>query len=236
MKRFNSLLSLVLLAGILACETDEYSSISGPQLAKGGNADGNATQAVPLKVSFRDSDGTPFDSIRSDGRLDPYDADGYQYVDGSCGVVAELARNSDLAWFFPHYKAIKPKERAACGEARWFDVLVPNFPTHDERIVTDTTLSYGWLFRVDGMRQVEEGPPQMQLGLLQGGDEAGWKCRFSKSWMTFGFEGDSVQVTRQTEYSWLVESTGEHRAVCTFWGYADTLEVSLPFQATFTLK
>jgi len=140
MRRVISLLALAALAGFVACETDQPSSISGPQLAKGGNT----TPAVPLMASFRDAEG---DKIVSDFVTDPY-YDFYGYVGGSCGVVAELAKNSNWAWLFPAYTAIKRKE-PLCGEARRFDVLLP-----------DTTFSDGWVFMVDGVRQVEEGAPE----------------------------------------------------------------------------
>ena len=225
MRRVISLLSLAALAGFVACETDQPTSISGPQLAKGGNT----TPAVPLMASFRDAEG---DSIVSDFVTDPY-YDFYGYVDGSCGVEADLAKNSDLAWLFPRYTAIKRKERA-CGEARRFDVLLP------ETVLSGATLSDGWLFRVDGVRQVEDSAKQ--IAIFQGETEPGegvppWKCRFTNSWWNVGsgFEGDSVLVTREGD-SWVVESVEPHRAVCTFMDYADTAVVQLPFQLTFTPK
>ncbi len=218
MKRFISLLSLVLLVGILACETDQPTSISGPQLAKGGTA----TPAVPLMASFRDAGG---DSIVSDFVTDPY-YDFYGYVDGSCGVVAELAKNSNWAWLFPRYRAIKPKERD-CGEARWFDVLLP-----------DTTFSDGWVFMVDGVRQVAPNSSENHRAVFHNLES--WKCRFTEQYLDNSTEpptsylADMVKVTGFQDY-WTVESTGEHRAVCTF-ADAPTAVLNLPFQLTFTPK
>jgi len=180
-------------------------------------------------ASFRDAEG---DKIVSDSVTDPY-YDFYGYVDGSCGVEAELAKNSNWAWLFPRYTAIKRKEHL-CGEARWFGVLLPY------TIQSGATLSDGWVFMVDGVRQVEGSTKQ--IAIFQGETEPGegvppCKCRFTNSWSTVGsgFEGDSVLVTREGD-SWVVESVEPHRAVCTFIDYADTAVVNLPFQLTFTPK
>ncbi len=208
MKRLICLLVLVLLVGLIACERNEPSSIIGPQLAKGG------IQPISIMASLRDAEG---DKIVSDSVTDPYYGF-YGYVDGSCGVEADLGEDAAV---WPRVRPIRGKE-PLCGEPRVFHAL-------DER-----TTSPGWFFLIKEVGQVQEGAPEKHIAVFQGDT---WKCRFTNSWSTVGsgFEGDSVLVTRQGA-SWVVQSVDPHRAVCTSGDYPDTAVVVLPFQLTFTPK
>ena len=203
MKRFISLLTLVLLAGIVACETSEPGLISGPQLKpdKGDLPD----KATPLIAAFRDAE---TDKIRSDDRG--------PYVDRSCGVLAEIARGTSTAWFFPSGLPIKGNEKD-CGEPRRYNILLP-----DGSSVTGMVV-------VDGIRQVtEETGPQLHWAAFKSE-----LCPFRfDNWD--GLEGDPVQITRFDNETWWIESTNQHRAVCTT-EFGSTVHY-LPFKLTFTLK
>ena len=119
---------------------------------------------------------------------------------------------------------LRGKERL-CGEERTFEVL-------DTRAA-----SPGWLVIVDGVRQVQDGAPETHVAVFQGGN---WKCRFTEEYLDNTTEpptsylADMVKVSASEDY-WTVESTGEHRAACTF-ADAPTAVLNLPFQLTFTPK
>jgi hypothetical protein len=222
MKRSTGLLSLVLLAGIFACETREPGLTTGPQLKPVGQTN----KAVPFIVIFRDHDSVPGDTlpsdkIRSDDRMDPYyDVPGYDgpfYVDGSCGVVAEIAKGSSAAWFFPSGRPIKGNQRL-CGERRRYNILLP-----DGSSVTGMVV-------VDGVREVtEQASPQLRWAAFKSE-----LCPFRFTDDYAGLDADLVRVTRIDSETWFVESTNEHRAVCTT--ESGSTVYHLPFALTFKLK
>ncbi len=203
MKHFIKLLSMVLLAGVVACDNSEPGSISGPLFKpdKGGQPD----KAIPLIAAFRDAE---VDKIRSDDRG--------PYVDGSCGVVAEITRGNPKAWFFPSGRPIKRNERD-CGDPRRYNILLP-----DGSSVTGMVV-------VDSVRQVQVGQPELHWATYKSE-----LCPFRFTNEYAGLEGDPVQITRIDNETWWIESTNQHRAVCTT-EFGSTV-YHLPFALTFMLK
>jgi hypothetical protein len=204
MKRFFGLLSLAVLVGIVACEHSELGLISGPQFKpdKGGQSD----PAVPLIAAFRDA---PEDMITSDGRG--------PYVDGSCGVVAEITRGNPKAWFFPSGRPIKGKEKQNCGDPRRYNILLPDGSSWTGMVV------------VDSVRQVQVGQPELHWAAFKSEF-----CPFRFTENYDGLDGDRALITRIDDETWQVESTNLHRAVCTT-EFGSTV-YHLPFALIFTLK
>lgn len=127
MKSIAVLLVGALLFGSAACAdsvvgTDDSESASSPVLKKKPPPVPQDPSEWPVTVTFADR---PGDQIRSDAELRS-DLPIFSYVDGECGVMAEIGNLDDVR-FDPDW-SYKKRDARTCGEAR---VLV--FEFDDER-------------------------------------------------------------------------------------------------------
>jgi hypothetical protein len=212
MKRSISLLSLVLLAGLAACEDSESNPIAGPQFrpGKGGPKD----PSVQLKATFRDA---VTDRIKSDGAG--------PYIHKSCGVANEATAVQEETLVYrvllhPDVYPIRGNEDCS---------VIPRY----YQIPINEGNAWPAILFVDGVGDISMSTGEQEhlayfKVFVDGCNTCG--CRFMKD----GDDVDHVVVTFNGTDTWEVESAGDDRAECT--SPTATWIENLPFKMTFTLK